>query len=75
MSDGDKNGEPGSLRAHGVVVEEAEEERALRLVGYFKKKENSRREKKTKGERRKSFESHAIEAGTLGGLVAGGQHA
>jgi len=31
--------EPRSLRAQGVVVEEAEEEeRALRLVGYFEKK-------------------------------------
>jgi hypothetical protein len=34
--------EPRSLRAH-VVVEEAEEERALRLVGYFEKRGKKQR--------------------------------
>ena len=48
-----------------VVEEVAVEERALRPVGCCKKK----------GEqgRRKRFSIHLIKAGTLGGLVAGGQ--
>ena len=44
-----EKGEPRSLRAHGAVVEEAEEEeRALRLVGCFEKR--GEKTKRTKWE-------------------------
>ena len=73
--------ESRSLRAQGVVVEEAEEEeRALRLVGYFEKKgEGTKRTKERKGRGKKSpkvaqqrpgcSEAWWPEANTLGGVA------
>jgi len=47
----------------------------LDLWATSRKEEKKSRGQNEKGERRKECESQATEAGTLGGLVAGGQHA